>query len=56
MRQLRRKAIKGRRLSFVAVAAQLNAEGHRNRAGREWSSQLVYHVLSKSRGPFFDSR
>jgi len=23
----------------------LNAEGHRNRAGREWSPQMVHHVL-----------
>jgi hypothetical protein len=49
MRQLRRKAINGRRLSFAAIASQLNAEGHRNRAGREWSSQLVYHVLNRPR-------
>lgn len=45
MRQLRRKPVKGPRLSLAAVAAQLNAEGHRNRAGREWSKQLVAHVL-----------
>ena len=37
MRQLRRKPVKGRRLSVAAIAAQLNLEGHRNRAGREWS-------------------
>jgi DNA invertase Pin-like site-specific DNA recombinase len=46
MRQLRRKPVKGRRLSIAAIAAQLNAEGHRNRAGREWSPQMVHHVLS----------
>jgi len=46
MTQLRRKPAKGRRLAFSAIAARLNAEGHRNRAGREWSPQLVYHVLS----------
>jgi DNA invertase Pin-like site-specific DNA recombinase len=45
MRQLRRKPAKGSRLSCAAVAAQLNAEGHRNRAGREWSPQMVHHVL-----------
>ena len=28
-----------------AIAEQLNAEGHRNRAGREWSPQIVHHVL-----------
>jgi hypothetical protein len=47
MRQLRRKPRKGKRLSVAAVAAQLNAEGHRNRAGREWSPQMVHHVLSQ---------
>jgi len=45
MRRLRRKPAKGRRLSFAAIAAQLNAEGHRNRAGREWSAQLIHPVL-----------
>lgn len=45
MRQLRRKPAKGRRMSIAKVAAQLNAEGHRNRSGREWSPQLVHHVL-----------
>ena len=45
MKQLRRKPPKGRRPSYAQVAAQLNAEGHRNRAGREWSPQLVFHVL-----------
>jgi len=46
MKQLRRKPSKERRLSVAKIAAQLNAEGHRNRAGREWSSQLVHHVLT----------
>lgn len=45
MRQLRRKPPKGRRLSVAAVAEQLNAEGHRNRAGRNWSPQMVHHVM-----------
>lgn len=45
MRQLRRKPPKGRRLSVAAVASELNAEGHRNHAGREWSPQMVHHVL-----------
>lgn len=45
MRQLRRKPPKGRRLSVAAVAARLNEEGHRNRAGRDWSPQMVHHVL-----------
>ena len=45
MRQLRRKPQKGRRSSFATVAASLNAEGFRNRAGRIWSPQMVHHVL-----------
>ena len=48
MRQLRRKPVNGIRQSVAKVAAQLNAEGHRNRAGREWSAQLVHHVLATS--------
>ena len=46
MKALRRKPSKGRRLSVAKLAAQLNAEGHRNRAGREWSPQMVHHVLN----------
>lgn len=48
MKRLRRKPANGPRLTFVALAAQLNAEGHRNRAGREWSPQLVHHALAKT--------
>lgn len=48
MRELRRKPAKGRRLSVAKVASRLNAEGHRNRAGREWTPQLVHHVLAKA--------
>lgn len=48
MRQLRRKPVKGRRMSVASIAGQLNAEGHRNRAGREWSPQLVHHVLKSA--------
>ncbi len=45
MRQLRRKPPKGQHLSLSSIAAQLNDEGHRNRAGRVWSPQMVHHVL-----------
>ena len=48
MKDLRRKPRKGRAASFASIAAQLNAEGHRNRAGRPWSAQLVFRVLSPS--------
>jgi DNA invertase Pin-like site-specific DNA recombinase len=47
MHHLRRKPAKAPRLSIAAIAHQLNAEGHRNRAGREWSTQMVHHVLRK---------
>ena len=46
IRELRRKPPKAARLSLSAVAAQLNADGHRNRAGRAWSPQMVHHVLT----------
>jgi DNA invertase Pin-like site-specific DNA recombinase len=46
MRELRRKPAKGKRLSIAGIAARLNAEGHRNRAGREWSPQMVHHILT----------
>lgn len=45
MRQLRRKPPKGAKSTLGEVAAALNAEGHRNRSGREWSTQMVHHVL-----------
>ena len=48
MRDLRRKRPKTARLSLAQTAARLNAEGHRNRAGREWSTQMVYHVLKSA--------
>jgi hypothetical protein len=46
--RFRRKPPNGRRASLAAVAAQLNAEGHGNRAGRGWSAQLVHHVLQRA--------
>ena len=45
MKQLRRKPRNGRAMSLAALAARLNEEGHRNRAGRDWSAQMVHHVL-----------
>ena len=51
MKQLRRKPVKGRRASLAAIADTLNAEGHRNRAGRGWSPQMVHHVLAVQRRP-----
>jgi DNA invertase Pin-like site-specific DNA recombinase len=45
MRKLRRKPAKERHPSVAAIAERLNVEGHRNRAGRDWSPQMVHHVL-----------
>jgi DNA invertase Pin-like site-specific DNA recombinase len=45
MKQLRRKPRNGRAMSLTALAARLNEEGHRNRAGRDWSPQMIHHVL-----------
>ena len=49
MRQLRRKPVKGSRVSYAGIAATLNAEGFRNRAGRSWSARMIFHVLNKGR-------
>lgn len=49
MRELRRKPPKGRAMTIAAIAEQMNSEGHRNRAGRPWSPQMVHHVLSAKR-------
>jgi DNA invertase Pin-like site-specific DNA recombinase len=49
MRRLRRKPAKGRRASLAEIAATLNAEGFRNRAGREWSPRMVWHVLDSDK-------
>lgn len=48
MRQLRRKPVKGRRASLADIASTLNAEGFRNRAGRDWSVRMVFHVLKEA--------
>ncbi len=45
IRTLRRKPRGGRRMSYAAVAETLNAEGHRNRAGRPWTAQRVHQVV-----------
>lgn len=50
MRRLRRKPVKGRRASLAQIAATLNAEAFRNRAGREWSARMVWHVLGAAKG------
>jgi len=51
MRQLRRKPAKAKRASLADIAETLNEQGFRNRAGREWSSRMVWHVLNQSPTP-----
>ena len=45
IRALRRKPRGRERLSLSKTAAKLNAEGHRNRAGRVWTKQNLYQVM-----------
>ncbi len=45
IKTLRRKPIKGRRLSFAKIAEQINAEGLTNRSGRPWTAQRVHQVI-----------
>lgn len=45
MKLLRRKPRNARRISYASLAERLNTEGHRNRAGRPWSTRMVHHVL-----------
>lgn len=42
---LRRKPVRGARLSYAAIAAQLNAVGHTTRYGRPWTRDGVCKVL-----------
>lgn len=45
----RAKRLRRRGLSTRAIAADLNAAGHRTKRGREWSSSSVSAALSKKR-------
>jgi DNA invertase Pin-like site-specific DNA recombinase len=47
MRTLRRKPVKGARLSYAAIAAQLNTEGHTTRYGRPWTRDGVCKALAR---------
>lgn len=47
MRQLRRKPVKGARLSLADVAAALDAEGHQSRTGKPWTAEAVRKILSR---------
>lgn len=46
MRDLRARP-RGERLSYEAIASQLNAEGHTTRYGKPWTRAGVFQVLSR---------
>jgi DNA invertase Pin-like site-specific DNA recombinase len=46
MRTLRRKPVKAARLSYAAIAARLNGEGHTTRYGRPWTRDGVCKALA----------
>jgi DNA invertase Pin-like site-specific DNA recombinase len=46
MRALRMRP-RGERLSYEAIAARLNEEGHSTRYGKPWSRAGVFQVLSR---------
>ncbi len=46
MRELRARP-RGERPSYEAIAAQLNADGHTTRYGKQWSRAGVFQVLSR---------
>jgi DNA invertase Pin-like site-specific DNA recombinase len=46
MRELRMRP-RGERLSYEAIAAQLNSEGHPTRYGKPWTRAGVFQVLSR---------
>jgi DNA invertase Pin-like site-specific DNA recombinase len=50
MRLLYRKPRRGKRLSFDAIAAQLNAEGLPSRGGKAWGGPTVYGILRRGGG------
>jgi DNA invertase Pin-like site-specific DNA recombinase len=45
IRQLRRKPKMENRMSYAAIAAQLNTEGAPSRSGKPWSAGTVYAVI-----------
>ena len=50
IRKLRRKPRGGERLSFAAIAKNLNAEGVATRTGKPWAPQTIRGILSRSLG------
>lgn len=47
IRDLRRKAVKGDRLSFAAIAAKLNEDNVPTRSGGPWRPSVVGQILSR---------
>ena len=47
VRELRRKPKKGERLSYAAIAARLNTEGHRTRTGKPWAPGTLHAILTR---------
>ncbi len=47
IRQLRRKARKGKRKSYAKIAAMLNDEGRPTRHGRPWKPATVYTICNR---------
>ncbi len=47
IKALRRKPIKGRRLSFAAIADRLNDEGVPTRSGGQWRPSTIGQILSR---------
>jgi DNA invertase Pin-like site-specific DNA recombinase len=47
MRELRRKPVKAKRLSFAKIAAALDAEGCASRTGKPWSAASVKQILAR---------
>jgi DNA invertase Pin-like site-specific DNA recombinase len=51
IRRLRRKPRGGERLSFAAIAAQLNAEGAATRTGKPWAPETVRQIVTRGVRP-----
>lgn len=47
MHTMRRKPVKGQRLSYAAIAAQLNGDGHTTRYGKPWTRDGVCKALAR---------
>jgi hypothetical protein len=47
MLQLRRKPVKGDRLSYQAIADQLNSENLPTRQGKPWRASAVQAILKR---------